>query len=184
MAVRLKKSDSKFDAVKQYSHNLYLSLYNLLKFRSKVAEKTFTVHKLHSNYGRVFSEWSAVEKEMGDALQKTGHYLDSLASSIDGSLEDEELLADQLKEYLFFSYSLQNVCKCQEMVQLQLESAEENIEHKLSEKQKVLQGKLGLMSRLFGTIDTDEVRELKVNMLDKQIEEGNAAVSSSKEEVL
>lgn len=183
IAVRLKKPDPKFEALKSYSSHLYSNLYNLLKCRSRVAEKTYTVHKLHANYGRVFSEWSAVEKDMGDALQKTGHYLDSLASSIDGSLEDEELLADQMKEYLFFATSLQNVCKNQEALQLQLEVAEDHLDAKNAEKEKVLQGKFGLMSRLFGAVDTDEVRELKVNVLDKHIEEASNAVTSSKEQL-
>lgn len=183
ISVRLRKPDPKFEAIKTYSNHLHTNLHNLLKARSKVAEKTYTVHKLHSNYGRVFSEWSAVEKDMGDALQKTGHYLDSLASSIDGALEDEELLADQIKEYLFFANSLQNVCKNQEALQLQQETAEEIVEAKLSEKQKVMQGKFGLMSRLFGAVDTDEVRELKVSILDKHIDEGNCAVNTSKEQL-
>lgn len=32
-------------------------------------EKQYSLYKLHANYGRVFSEWSAIEKEMGDGLQ-------------------------------------------------------------------------------------------------------------------
>lgn len=183
VSVRLRKSDPRFDAIKNYSNTLYTSLYNLLKARSRVAEKQYTVHKLHANYGRVFSEWSVVEKEMGDALQKTGHYLDSLASGIDGSLEDEELLADQLKEYLFFANSLHNVCKNQELLQLQMETGEENVAAKNAEKNKAQQGKISLMSRLFGAVDTDEVRELRVNLLDQHIEEGNAALNNWKDEL-
>ncbi|KAJ8961919.1 hypothetical protein NQ318_021538 [Aromia moschata] len=167
-------------AVKDYGATLHTNLNNLLKARSRVAEKQYTVHKLHANYGRVFSEWSAIEKEMGDALQKTGHYLDSLASSIDAGLEDEELLADQFKEYLFFAVSLQNVCKNREMLQLELEDAEENVANKNVERTKVQQGKTGLMSRLFGAVDTDEVREFKVNLLDQQIQEGATAVSTTR----
>lgn len=184
VSVRLKKTDPRFDAIKTYSNSLYTCLYNLLKSRSKVAEKQYTVYKLHANYGRVFSEWSAVEKEMGDALQKTGHYLDSLASGIDGMLEDEELLADQMKEYLFFGNSLHNLCKHQELLQLQMEAGEENLAAKNLEKTKALQGKVSLMSRLFGAVDTDEVRELKVNLLDQHIEEGNVALSKWKEDLL
>ncbi|KAJ8982313.1 hypothetical protein NQ317_006658 [Molorchus minor] len=166
--------------LKKYGSTLYTNLNNLLKARSRVAEKQYTIHKLHSNYGRVFSEWSAVEKEMGDALQKTGHYLDSLASSIDSGLEDEELLADQLKEYLFFAVSLQNACKHHEMAQLELEDAEDNVANKNVERTKVQQGKTGLMSRLFGAVDTDEVREFKVNLLDQQIQEGATAVNTAR----
>lgn len=75
---------------------------------------------------------------MGDALQKIGHYLDSLAACIDASLEDEELLADQLKEYLFFALSLQNVCRNHEILQLQLEDAEDNVANKNIERTKVM----------------------------------------------
>lgn len=32
-------------------------------------EKQYSLYKLHANYGRVFSEWSGIEKEMGDGLQ-------------------------------------------------------------------------------------------------------------------
>ncbi|KAG5863420.1 hypothetical protein JTB14_023566 [Gonioctena quinquepunctata] len=181
VSVRLKKSDPQFEAIKDYGGTLYININNLLKARSRVAEKQYNVHKLHANYGRVFSEWSVVEKEMGDALQKSGHYLDSLASCIDVSLEDEELLADQLKEYLFFASSLQNVCKNHEILQLQLEDAEDNVANKNVERTKVQQGKTGLMSKLFGAVDTDEVREYKVNLLDQQIQEGAGVVSDSKE---
>jgi sorting nexin-4 len=34
-----------------------------------MVERLYATHKLHANYGRVFSEWSAKEKEMGDGLQ-------------------------------------------------------------------------------------------------------------------
>lgn len=183
VAVRLRKSDHRFQEIKNYSNSLQTNLNNLLKVRSRVAERQYTIHKLHANYGRVFSEWSAVEKEMGDGLQKMGHYLDSLASSIDAALEDEELLADQLKEYLFFAGALQNVCKHQEMLQLQLEDAEGSVASKNLEKSKAQQGKLSLMSRLFGAVDTDEVRELKVNLLDQQIQDGAETVSNTKSEL-
>ncbi|KRT82928.1 hypothetical protein AMK59_4497 [Oryctes borbonicus] len=183
VSVRLKNTDPRFESIKTYGSTLHTSIYNLLKARSRVAEKQYTVYKLHANYGRVFSEWSAIEKEMGDALQKTGHYLDSLSSSIDSLLEDEELLVDQFKEYLFFASSLQNVCKHQELLQLKLESAEDNIASKNTEKVKAQQGKMGIMSRLFGTIDTDEVRELKVNLLDQQIHDGEAVVTDTKTEL-
>lgn len=181
ISIRLKRPDLQFEAIKEYSGILYGTLNNLLKARCKVAEKQYTVHKLNANYGRVFSEWSANEKEMGDAFQRTGHYLDSLASCIDASLEDEELLADQLKEYLFFSNSLQAVCKNREKLQLQLEDSEENVANKNIERTKVQQGKSGLMSRLFGAVDTDEVRELKISALDQQIQQGAVAVNNDRE---
>lgn len=164
-----------------YSNKLHTILSNLLKTRSRVAEKQYIIYKLHSNYGRIFSEWSAVEKEMGDPLQKTGHYLDSLASSIDSVLEDEELLVDQLKEYLFYASALGTVCKSYEALKVKVESAESLVSNKNEERAKILQGKTGLMSRLFGATDSEEVREMKVNLLDKEIEEANRNVMKSKE---
>lgn len=183
VSVRLKKPDSRFLAIKNYSNTLHTNLNNLLKARSRITERQYTIHKLHANYGRVFSEWSAVEKEMGDSLQRMGHYLDSLASSIDATLEDEELLADQLKEYFFFADALQNVCKHQEMLQVQLEDAEGSVASKSREKSKAQLGKVGLMSRLFGAVNTDELRESKVNLLDQQIQDGTEVVGSSKNEL-
>ncbi|CAG9823337.1 unnamed protein product [Phaedon cochleariae] len=181
VSVRLKQPEPKFEAFKDYGGNLYMNLNNLLKARSRVAEKQYIIHKLHANYGRVFSEWSVIEKDMGDALQKTGHYLDSLASSIDANLEDEELLADQLKEYLFFAGSLQTVCRHHEQLQLRLEDAEDTVAGRNVERTRVQQGKTGLMSKLFGAVDSDEVREYKVNLLDQQIQEGAKTVSDTKE---
>lgn len=43
-----------------------------------MVEKQYTLSKLHSNYGKLFSEWSVIEKEMGDGLQKAGHYFGNL----------------------------------------------------------------------------------------------------------
>ncbi|PKU36565.1 sorting nexihypothetical protein [Limosa lapponica baueri] len=72
----------------------------------RVADRLYGVYKVHGNYGRVFSEWSAIEKEMGDGLQSAGHHMDVYAASIDDILEEEEHYADQLKEYLFYAEAL------------------------------------------------------------------------------
>lgn len=45
------------------------NLCNLLRVRARLVEKQHGLYKLHANYGRVFSEWSAIEREMGDGLQ-------------------------------------------------------------------------------------------------------------------
>lgn len=42
----------------------------------RICDKVYGIHKIHGNYGRVFSEWSAIEKEMADGLQSAGHYMD------------------------------------------------------------------------------------------------------------
>lgn len=69
VAVRLKKPDKQFEHIKNYGVELQNNLCNLLKIRARLAEKQYALYKLHANYGRVYSEWSAIEKEMGDGLQ-------------------------------------------------------------------------------------------------------------------
>jgi hypothetical protein len=44
-------------------------------------------------------------------------------------------------------------------------------------------GKTGLMSRLFGSVDTEEVRELKVNLLEQRIHEGKMSVCNAQKEL-
>lgn len=183
LTVHPKMSNIVFGNTKNYSQKLQTCMTELLKQRSRVTEKRYIIHKLHSNYGRVFSEWSVVEKEMGDDLQKTGHYLDSLASSIDAVLEDEELLADQLKEYLFFASALGHVCKNYETLTVKLENAENLLANKSIERARTLQGKTGFMSRLFGATNAEEVRRLKVHTIDKDIEDAVITVDTSKQEL-
>jgi sorting nexin-4 len=76
-------------------------------------------------------------------MQRAGHYLDSVAAGIDMPLEEEELYADQLKEYLFFAGALQGVCRRQEMLQLQLEKAEAQVLTRTIEKDNVEKGECG-----------------------------------------
>ncbi|XP_046408234.1 sorting nexin-4-like [Ischnura elegans] len=181
VSVRLKQPDKRFESIKNYGGELQSHLGELLRVRAKLAGSLFNLHRLHANYGRVFSEWSAIEKEMGDGLQKAGHYLDSLALGVDSILEEEELIADQFKEYLFYGAALQSVCKRREALQLEVEQAEGLVSAKSQEKEKVQLGKVGLMSRLFGSVDTDEVRELKVSALDQRIEEGRSSVKAARD---
>lgn len=113
---------------------------NLLRVRAKLAERQYTLYKLHANYGRVFSEWSAIEKELGDGLQKSGHYMDSLAATIDSHLEEEELIVDQLKEWLFGASALQAVVKRREALQLAKDEANDNLAAAYEQREKVIQG--------------------------------------------
>nr|CAD7266002.1 unnamed protein product [Timema shepardi]CAD7577502.1 unnamed protein product [Timema californicum] len=70
VSVRLKQPDKRFEAIKNYSNELQSNVGNFLRVRARMAERLYAIHKLHANYGRVFSEWSAKEKEMGDGLQE------------------------------------------------------------------------------------------------------------------
>jgi sorting nexin-4 len=51
-----------------------------------MVERLYAIHKLHANYGRIFSEWSAKEKEMGDGLQVFPHQFLLCVSAVVGVL--------------------------------------------------------------------------------------------------
>ena len=51
--------------------------FSCLKLLQKLADRLYGIHKIHGNYGRVFSEWSGIEQEMGDGLQSAGHFMDA-----------------------------------------------------------------------------------------------------------
>ncbi|XP_014616339.1 PREDICTED: sorting nexin-4-like isoform X1 [Polistes canadensis] len=183
VAVRLRKPDKRFETLKNYGIELQNNLCNLLRVRARLVEKQYSLYKLHANYGRVFSEWSAIEKEMGDGLQKSGHYLDSLAATIDTTLEEEELIADQLKEWLFGASALQAVVRRREALQVARDEAQDALIAACEQKDRVIQGKSGLMSRLFGSVDTEEVRELKILRLEHRITQQNEMVKQVDEDL-
>ncbi|KAG2458823.1 SNX4 protein, partial [Polypterus senegalus] len=106
----------------------------------RVADRLYGVYKVHGNYGRVFSEWSAIEKEMGDGLQSAGHHMDAYAASVDDILEEEEHYADQLKEYLFYSEALRTVCRKHELLQYELEVAALDLVSKKQQREELATG--------------------------------------------
>ncbi|KAB1283160.1 Sorting nexin-4, partial [Camelus dromedarius] len=136
----------------------------------RVADRLYGVYKVHGNYGRVFSEWSAIEKEMGDGLQSAGHHMDVYASSIDDILEDEEHYADQLKEYLFYAEALRAVCRKHELMQYDLEMAAQDLASKKQQCEELATG-------LFGQ-ETPEQKEARVKVLEDQISEGEQQLKS------
>jgi len=69
VALRLKKPNETMEVFRHYGSELESGLGNLLRIRVRLADRVYAIHKLHANYGRVFSEWSALEKTMGDSLQ-------------------------------------------------------------------------------------------------------------------
>ncbi|CAH4035653.1 unnamed protein product [Pieris brassicae] len=169
LSIRLKKPDPEIDGVKCYGKQLETNLGNFLYTRSKIIEKNYALCKLHANYGKLFSEWSVIEKEMGDGLQKAGHYFDSIADSIESIAEDEEQLADQLKEYLFYAAALQHLCANHEALQRNLENANDALTNRIAERNRAAAGKSGIMSRLFGTTEPDIVRDQSTRALDAKI---------------
>ncbi|KAI5633880.1 PX domain-containing protein [Phthorimaea operculella] len=180
VSIRLKKPDPEIETVKNYGKQLETNLGNFLYTRSKIIEKNYALCKLHANYGKLFSEWSVIEKEMGDGLQKAGHYFDSIADSIDSVAEDEEQLIDQLKEYLFYAGALQQLCNNHECLQRALEQAQDTLTNRVTERGRAAAGKSGLMSRMFGMTDPDIVRDQTTRALDCKIEADKLAIEKAK----
>ncbi|XP_066907791.1 sorting nexin-4 [Halyomorpha halys] len=179
--VRVKHSDPEFEQIRKYSRAVQGSLSNLLRIRSRAALRIYNVHKLSSGYGKVFSEWSAIEKEMGDSLQRIGHFFDSIASGSETFLEEEEHIIDQLKEYLHFASSLEDLCGKRDVLQLELEQNRESLKSKRSEKEKILQGKSSLVSRLLGSIDSEETKNMRLTSVEQKIHEGQESIFQNEE---
>ncbi|KAL4711672.1 hypothetical protein ACJJTC_003439 [Scirpophaga incertulas] len=180
VSIRLKKPDPEIESVKNYGKQLETNLGNFLYTRSKIMEKNYALCKLHANYGKLFSEWSVIEKEMGDGLQKAGHYFDSIADSIDSVAEDEEQLADQLKEYLFYAGALQQLCANHEALQRAVENAHDTLNNRIAERNRAAAGKSGLISRLFGGTDPDIVRDQTTRALDAKLAADAANIADAK----
>uniref|UniRef100_A0A8C6P2Q5 Sorting nexin 4 n=1 Tax=Nothobranchius furzeri TaxID=105023 RepID=A0A8C6P2Q5_NOTFU len=171
----------RFMGLKHYSDELNTIILQLLRVRARVADRVYGVYKVHGNYGRVFSEWSAIEKEMGDGLQSAGHHMDTYAAAIDDILEEEEHYADQLKEYLFYTDSVRSVCRKHELIQYELEMAAQDLTYKKQQKEELATGAVrifslkGMTSKLFGQ-ESQEQREGRIAALEQSIQEGEEAI--------
>nr|XP_020457076.1 sorting nexin-4-like isoform X1 [Monopterus albus] len=178
---RVRNPDKRFMEMKQYSDELQSHASQLLRARAKVADRLYGVYKVHGNYGRVFSEWSAIEREMGDGLQSAGHHMDAYAASIDDILEEEEHYADQLKEYLFYAEALRAVCRKHELTQFELEMASQDLISKKQQREELATGIVrtfsfkGMTNKLFGQ-EAPEQREARLKLLEELIVEGEEAV--------
>ncbi|XP_029317379.1 LOW QUALITY PROTEIN: sorting nexin-4-like [Cottoperca gobio] len=178
---RVRNPDKRFIDMKHYSDELQSHTSQLLRARARVADRLYGVYKVHGNYGRVFSEWSAIEKEMGDGLQSAGHHMDAYAASIDDILEEEEHYADQLKEYLFYAEALRAVCRKHELTQFELEMASQDLISKKQQHEELATGIVrtfsfkGMTNKLFGQ-EAPEQREARLKLLEELIVEGEEAV--------
>uniref|UniRef100_A0A668APY4 Sorting nexin 4 n=1 Tax=Myripristis murdjan TaxID=586833 RepID=A0A668APY4_9TELE len=167
----------RFTDLKHYSDELSTVIAQLLRVRARVADRLYGVYKVHGNYGRIFSEWSAIEREMGDGLQSAGHHMDTYAASIDDILEEEEHYADQLKEYLFYADALRSVCKKHDLTQYESEMAAQDLASKKQQKEELATGTVrvfslkGMTSKLFGQ-ESQEQRESRLAALEQSIQEG------------
>ncbi|XP_032444917.1 sorting nexin-4-like isoform X4 [Xiphophorus hellerii] len=178
---RVRSPHKRLVEMKHYSDGLQSHTSQLLRARTRVADRLYAVYKVHGNYGRVFSEWSAIEKEMGDGLQSAGHHMDAYAASVDDILEEEEHYADQLKEYLSYAEALRAVCRKHELSQFELEMASQDVISKKQQREELATGIVrtfslkGMTNKLFGQ-EAPEQREAKLNLLEELIAEGEETV--------
>ncbi|XP_072309467.1 sorting nexin-4-like [Eucyclogobius newberryi] len=178
---RVRNPDKRFVEMKHYSDELQSHTSQLLRARARVADRLYGVYKVHGNYGRVFSEWSAIEHEMGDGLQSAGHHMDAFAASIDDILEEEEHYADQIKEYLSFAEALRAVCRKHELTQFELEVCTQDLITKRQQREELATGMVrtfsfkGVTNKLFGA-EAPEQREARLKLLEEMICEGQDAV--------
>eukprot|EP00057_Strongylocentrotus_purpuratus_P012211 XP_011666685.1 PREDICTED: sorting nexin-4 [Strongylocentrotus purpuratus] len=109
---------------------------------------------------------------------------------IDDYMAEEEQIADQLKEYIYFADSLKAVCRKQEIMQFELERCEDLLSSKKLQKDQ-LTGKApqkvfsfrGMTSKLFGQ-ENAETKESKANLISDQITDAEDAVERSKQNIL
>nr|CAB3266464.1 sorting nexin-4-like [Phallusia mammillata] len=185
-SLRVKQPDIRFDQLKSYANQLQTALSNLLRVRAKLAERVFGIYKIHGNYDRVFKEWALLESEpLHSALQKAASEIEILGKSIDTLIDEEDILAENLKEYLYFADSLKALCKRHEALQYDVEWYDNQVHHLRAEKKQALTGKMntfsfsGMKARLMGA-DREEQLENKIEQLDKSITESDENLDKSK----
>ena len=97
----------RIEQLKSYANHLQTASSSLLKVRAKLAERIYGIYKIHGNYARVFKEWALAEDPpMKEALQKSSIEVEKWSNSIDSLIDEEDLIAEQLKEYFYFADAL------------------------------------------------------------------------------
>ncbi|XP_039263487.2 sorting nexin-4-like [Styela clava] len=174
-SMRVKQPDSSFEELKDYATEMQSGIAAVLKARSKIADRIYGLFKIHANYSRIFKDWGAIEDpKMADALRKVSLELEKMSSSIDLLMEEEELYAEQLKEYHNFASSLKSIVKKHEALQYDVEYVESQLMSAHVEKKQVSSGVDkgfnfgGMRAKLFGG-DTPEQKEIKLAKIDENI---------------
>jgi len=191
-SLAIKKPDQRFDDIRSYSDSLNTNISSLQKVQQRISEKQHAILNQHVEYGKLFSEWSAIESELGDQLQQAGHQMDGLASQTEAVLNEEEIAyTDQLREYLYFTESLRAIVRKQYLRQYGLERAEADLSTKSRQKDEVAHeitvvesgeapAPTGLTLKSFSTMifgqETVEAKQEKLIQLEDQVKDCEEAV--------
>ncbi|XP_019849679.1 PREDICTED: sorting nexin-4-like [Amphimedon queenslandica] len=131
--------DSRFQDAKAYATDLDTILRTILEIRQKLNSSMTSLYKVHSNYGRIFNEMSLVEDKLGTPLQVASGCLDNYADSSDSYFNEEESrFYLPIKEYIGFSESLKSLTRRHEVLQKQLEKAEELVSSRAESRNTLL----------------------------------------------
>jgi len=196
-ALAIKKPDQRFDNIRNYCDSLNTNITALLKVQQRISNRNSSITKQHAEYGKLLSEWSALESDIGDLLQQAGHQMDRLAAQTDAVLNEEEVAyIDQLKEYLYFTESLRAIVRKQNLRQWDLEKAEENLSVKSKQKEELIKeiqimengdelppptGFKSVHSMIFGA-ETLEAKQVKVLTLEEQVKDAEIAVETTEKD--
>jgi sorting nexin-4 len=108
--------------------------------------------------------------------------MDCYAAAIDAHMEEEDIVADQLKEYLFFGNALQGLSSRHQMAQLEVEKAESHLNLQQYNKSRSL-GQDGYLTKLWGkwtgTTETPDDRQAKIETIERNIDEAQVLVQTA-----
>ncbi len=108
--------------------------------------------------------------------------MDCYAASIDAMMEEEDVVADQLKEYLFFSQALHGLCSRHQMAQLEVEKAESHLSVQQYNKNRS-QSHDGVLTKFWGkvtgTTETQEDRQTRIETMERNVGEAEVQVQTA-----
>ena len=108
--------------------------------------------------------------------------MDCYAASIDAHMEEEDIVADQLKEYLYYGQALQSLCSRHQIAQLEVEKAESHLTLQQYHKSRS-HGPDGVLTKLWGKVtgstETPEDRQAKIETAEKNVDEATVQVETA-----
>ena len=109
--------------------------------------------------------------------------MDCYADSIDAHLEEEDVVADQLKEYLYFGQSLQELCSRYQMAQFRVEKAESHLSAQKYQKEKSNASQDGVLTKLWGkvtgTTETFEEQQAKIQTMERNVNQAQSQLEAA-----